>query len=234
VGSTKPKLAEGYTTAIPYRSSTAIIEHLNRLDDAPWKESGKQGKGLTTTALATRLRKFRLRPVSESTFRGYSTDRFKDVFARYLPADLSGCQGISKSGVEATSSTRQNEAPVDESKSEKTTSETGISDMLTSSRSDAGHGSAPSRENPEDRPVSEASDVYVTLPGGLVVREKALTFFGNLENRGITLSVNANGNDELVIPAALLTDADHLAIEQWRSDLLKIAAHRKSRPARSE
>jgi hypothetical protein len=143
-------------------SSTAIIEYLNHLDEAPWKESGKQGKGLTTTALATRLKKFRLRPVSEGTFRGYPTDRLNDVFARYLPADLSGCQGTSKGGAESANSARQNEAPVDESESEKPPSETGIPDRLTTSRSDNGHGSASGRHNPEEHTDSGAPDDYVT------------------------------------------------------------------------
>jgi hypothetical protein len=180
------------------------------------------------------LRKFQLRPASEGTFRGYLTDRLNEVFARYLPPGPSGCQEVSQTGVEPANSARQNEAPNDESKSEKTASQTAIPDRLTSSGTDDGHGSASSREKPEEHAASEAPDHCVTLPGGLVVREKALTVFRDLETRGITLSVNGNGNEELVIPPALLSDADHTAIEQWKSDLLKIAAHRKSRHPRSE
>jgi hypothetical protein len=77
-------------------------------------------------ALAARLRKFRLRPVSDGSFRGYPIDRLKEVFARYLPSNPSARQGAHELGQELANSMREAATQVDESKSEKSLPSAGL------------------------------------------------------------------------------------------------------------
>lgn len=90
--------AEGNATCMP---STELVSSLNKMEASPWAES-EHGKPLTTTALARRLKKFKIGsrsirnngklvpigiiPADIAVFKGYLLADFKEVFDRYCPA----------------------------------------------------------------------------------------------------------------------------------------------------
>ena len=71
-------------------SSTAIVAALNEMEDRPWPEF-KNGKPLTTQNVARLLKPFKIFPrklrIHGRQTNGYSADRFKQAFARYLPPE---------------------------------------------------------------------------------------------------------------------------------------------------
>jgi putative DNA primase/helicase len=70
--------------------SQLLVDELNALDEAPWKEIN-HGRELTTNRLARMLARFEIRTCTlrdgSKTPKGYSADSFKDVFSRYLPSN---------------------------------------------------------------------------------------------------------------------------------------------------
>lgn len=66
----------------------------------------------------------------------------------------------------------------------------------------------------------------VVLTGGLVVPLAALRLAWSLEERGITLRVDSDGDGGLMAgPPRLLTDADRRAMREHRGSLLDIARY---------
>ena len=63
----------------------------------------------------------------------------------------------------------------------------------------------------------------VILKGGVSVRLLALQLAWTLEDRGCTLAVD--GDDLLVTPSELLTDADRQQIRHWREELKRIVRY---------
>ena len=75
------------------KTTTAILDKLQKLDESPWAAVGKSGKPLTDRGLATRLRAYGIKPkvirVGGATPRGYRRDDFADAWLRYLPPPCS-------------------------------------------------------------------------------------------------------------------------------------------------
>ena len=71
-------------------SSTAIVATLNEKEDRPWPEF-KHGKPITAQGVAHLLKPFKIFPrklrILGRQTNGYTRDRFKQAFARYLPPE---------------------------------------------------------------------------------------------------------------------------------------------------
>jgi hypothetical protein len=69
-------------------STEAILQALHDLNESPWADL--RGKPLNDRGLATRLRRYDVKPkvirIDDKTPRGYLRDDLVDVWARYLPA----------------------------------------------------------------------------------------------------------------------------------------------------
>jgi hypothetical protein len=66
-----------------------ILVELNELEERPWPEWGKQGKGLTPSSLARLAKPFGGRPKTmkfPEAAKGYERKSFEDAFNRYLPS----------------------------------------------------------------------------------------------------------------------------------------------------
>jgi hypothetical protein len=70
--------------------------------------------------------------------------------------------------------------------------------------------------------MTSASDL-VTLRGGLAVPLSALRKLWELEDRGLDLRVE--GNDILVRPPGVLSEADRAEISRLKSDLVALIAY---------
>jgi hypothetical protein len=86
-----PTLCEGKpvteSSPIDRVASTALVEHLAKIEGRPWAE-WKQGKPITQNALAALLRKFgimsgTIRLDGNQTLKGYKREDFRDVFSAY-------------------------------------------------------------------------------------------------------------------------------------------------------
>jgi hypothetical protein len=72
--------------------SETLVGLLNGLEDRPWAEFGRTGKGLTQNMLARLLKQYKIRPAGtirtdsgkKPTAKGYKLSEFIDVFERYL------------------------------------------------------------------------------------------------------------------------------------------------------
>jgi putative DNA primase/helicase len=73
-------------------ASADLAQRLLALDSRPWRTWGKDGKGLTTHALARLLRDFKIRPVKirfgDDTLSGYTRRMFEEAWASYTPLRL--------------------------------------------------------------------------------------------------------------------------------------------------
>jgi len=69
-------------------ASEQLVNVLNRREDRPWPEFGRDGRGLTAKRLASLLKPFGIKPnrwrVDGSFIRGYSLSDFEETFGRYL------------------------------------------------------------------------------------------------------------------------------------------------------
>jgi hypothetical protein len=66
-----------------------------------------------------------------------------------------------------------------------------------------------------------ASDL-VYLHGGLTVPLAVLQTVWSLERRGITLTVDGDGDTIVATPKASLTDEDRCRIRQWRAHVIAV------------
>ena len=84
------KKADGITLADEI-TSAALVERLVAIEGHPWAEMGKSQRPLTQTRLARMLRPLGIGPEKvgpeDKRLQGYSRDRFKEAFSRYLPSD---------------------------------------------------------------------------------------------------------------------------------------------------
>jgi hypothetical protein len=112
--------------------SEELAKKLAELDSRPWAD-WKNGRPLSTRALADRLRPFGIAPTRNptATKRGYYRDRFEDAWTRYPPSKATSRQNTHEIGPEVAISTRQTFFEVDASKSEKTSINTASPDALT-------------------------------------------------------------------------------------------------------
>ena len=59
------------------------------MEDRPWPEWGRSNRPITAPSLARQLKHFHVSPNTvrdgSTTFKGYTREQFRDVFARYLP-----------------------------------------------------------------------------------------------------------------------------------------------------
>lgn len=69
-------------------ASQRIVAGLATMEDRPWPECGRMKSPITPSALAKRLRPFRVRPrdirSNDKTLKGYRLEDFEDAFRRYL------------------------------------------------------------------------------------------------------------------------------------------------------
>jgi hypothetical protein len=69
-------------------ASEQLLGYLHSLDEAPWAEWGKAGKGLNAKGLADVLRRFRIKSravrLDDGVAKGFKREQFEPVFARYL------------------------------------------------------------------------------------------------------------------------------------------------------
>jgi putative DNA primase/helicase len=116
-------------------ASSDIIEYLNNLEPSPWPDYG-HGHGIDANKLARILKRFNITPkniaVGSKRLKGYHTQAFDDIFARYLPQscypatysvnslqynDLDGSGKSSGSGYEPLPNTQKHQEPGDTHKS---------------------------------------------------------------------------------------------------------------------
>jgi putative DNA primase/helicase len=78
--------------AVDRITSADLCADLAKMEDRPWPEWGKNGKPITTRALAKQLSAFEIKPrtirleVGPGTAKGYLLDDFLDAFSRYSPS----------------------------------------------------------------------------------------------------------------------------------------------------
>jgi Protein of unknown function (DUF3631) len=75
-------------------TSKVLLDQLKDLDESPWPEWGKRGRGLSAKTLADLLRAFGIRSRSiklkgGSSAKGFLSKQFEDAWTRYLPSDPS-------------------------------------------------------------------------------------------------------------------------------------------------
>jgi putative DNA primase/helicase len=89
--------------------SCEIVAALVAMDHRPWPEASK-GKPLTTTKLASLLKRFRIKPRHTETANVYRGEDFTDAWKRYLPPG-EGNQPFSPSGTRQTSGSEGSSNP---------------------------------------------------------------------------------------------------------------------------
>jgi Protein of unknown function (DUF3631) len=111
--------------------STDLAKKLGELDDRPWSD-WKNGKPITTRAVADRLKPFGIVPgKNERDDRGYHRDRFEDAWARYPHFKPSNRRNLNENGPEVAISNRQNGDGFDGLKMQETSIKTGLFDGST-------------------------------------------------------------------------------------------------------
>ena len=122
-----------------FLASKILVEKLAAMEDRPWAD-WRQGKPITPRAVADRLKTFGIVPVANTTgtARGYYRDRFEDAWSRYPPTKPSSRENINKHRHELPISNRQATETIDASKTQETSTNTGISDDLTLQTPDLG------------------------------------------------------------------------------------------------
>jgi hypothetical protein len=70
-----------------------------------------------------------------------------------------------------------------------------------------------------------SSSDFVTLRGGLTLPLAALQLAWDLEDRGLHLTLDGDGDVLSVGPGDRLTDADRALIRRWKPHLLAIVAY---------
>jgi hypothetical protein len=128
---------------VSFMPSDDLVKKLSALDSRPWGD-WKNGKPITTRALADRLKAFGIEPKRNAagTARGYYRERFEDAWARYPRYKPSNRQSVNGNGAEQPFACRQTEAAPDASKTQEGAIDPGLSDGLTLQ--------TPSREDESD------------------------------------------------------------------------------------
>jgi hypothetical protein len=84
------QLFSGASGSLGYIRSQELVNLLNEIEEAPWKDWAF-GKGLSTRKLAALLHPYSIKPqnvrteVKEKVVKAYTTDSFQDAWDRYLP-----------------------------------------------------------------------------------------------------------------------------------------------------
>jgi putative DNA primase/helicase len=126
---------------VSFIASSDLATKLGALDSRPWGD-WKNGKPMTTRALADLLKAFGIVPKANTagTARGYDRDRFEDAWARYPAPKPSNRQSPNETGPEPPFSTRQTASTSDTSKTQEMPINSDLFDGLTVSTPDHGHG----------------------------------------------------------------------------------------------
>jgi hypothetical protein len=136
--------------AATFIKSADLVRKLAELDDRPWGD-WKNGKPITTRAVADRLKAFGIVPTkNEQDDRGYHRDRFEDAWARYPPFKPSNCRNLNEYGPEVAFSNRRDEAGGDALKMQENPITTGLLDGSTVCEPGSGDDGLPEGSNHGD------------------------------------------------------------------------------------
>ena len=113
-----------------FMGSTEMVEKLAKLESRPWGD-WRQGKPISTRAVADRLKTFDVFPGSNGTARGYHHDGFEDAWSRYPVSKPSNRQTANETGGETAKINRQGRQATDGLKTQVGPMNTGLPDGLT-------------------------------------------------------------------------------------------------------
>jgi hypothetical protein len=113
-----------------FLGSTEMVEKLAKLESRPWSD-WKQGKPISTRAVADRLKTFDVFPGSNGTARGYHRAGFEDAWSRYPVSKPSNRQTANKTGGETADTNRQEGQMTDGLETQVGPMNTGVFDGLT-------------------------------------------------------------------------------------------------------
>ena len=95
-----------------FMGSTEMVEKLAKLESRPWGD-WRQGKPISTRAVADRLKTFDVFPGSNGTARGYHRDWFGDAWSRYPVSKPSNRQMGNETEGETANTNRQEQQATD-------------------------------------------------------------------------------------------------------------------------